>query len=143
MLHGGFSRSGACRSCTGSVVEVQVGEMQLVRGSWVWDSADGGSEPESGDVLTHLMCLILRHTSPCPPKKNKEYDVTDYLARVQALIKETDVKVKAAGSRADTPRWEQTCLPPMDSNIFSSWTRSCWMLLRMMQGWKRRTIIIP
>lgn len=47
-----------CQSCTGSVVEVQVGKMQLVLASWVWYSTDGGSESESGDVLMRLMCLI-------------------------------------------------------------------------------------
>lgn len=36
----------------------------------------------------------------------------------------------------------QTCLPPMDSNIFSNWTRSCWMLLRRMQGCKSTRINI-
>lgn len=34
--------------------------------------------------------------------------------------------------------WVQTCFPPIDSNIFSSWTRSCWMLLRIMQGCKNK-----
>lgn len=44
--------------------------------------------------------------------------------------------------QADTLRQAQTCLPPMDSNIFSSWTRSCWMLLRRMQGCKSTWIHI-
>lgn len=30
-----------------------------------------------------------------------------------------------------------TSFPPMASNIFSSWTRSCWMLFIRMQGWSR------
>lgn len=45
-----------------------------------------------------------------------------------------------------------TCFPPMDSNIFSSWTRSCWMLFKRMHGCqgrdrrisvKNRRILIP
>lgn len=36
------------------------------------------------------------------------------------------------------PAWKppiRTSFPPMASNIFSSWTRSCWMLFIRMQGW--------
>lgn len=36
------------------------------------------------------------------------------------------------------PTWRppiRTSFPPMASNIFSSWTRSCWMLFIRMQGW--------
>lgn len=54
----GFFEVRLCQSCTGSVVEVQVGKMQLVLASWVWYSTDGGSESESGDVSMRLMCLI-------------------------------------------------------------------------------------
>lgn len=35
------------------------------------------------------------------------------------------------------PSWKPpilTSFPPMASNIFSSWTRSCWMLFIRMQG---------
>lgn len=32
----------------------------------------------------------------------------------------------------------RTSFPPMASNIFSSWTRSCWMLFIRMQGWRGR-----
>lgn len=31
-----------------------------------------------------------------------------------------------------------TCFPPMDSNIFSSRTRSCWMLFRRMQDCREK-----
>lgn len=61
-------------------------------------------------------------------------NVSCLLEKKNILKSKTLSKAKQNGTNKDTNGHTLTSFPPMDSNIFSSWTRSCWMLFIKMQG---------